>query len=153
MKILVLGLGNELISDDGVGILAARALKEKLEGKADVVESSLHGVALMDLFVGYDRTVVIDAIQTGEHAPGTILKLGPDDFRPVTAPSPHYSGLPEVLALAERLELDFPKDIVILAMEVADTRTFREELTERVREALPELIRRAEELVLGWLPG
>jgi hydrogenase maturation protease len=150
MKILVLGLGNELISDDGLGIFAARALEEKLEGKADVVESSLHGVALMELFIGYDKAVVIDAIQTGEHPPGTILELTPSDLDPVLAPSPHYSGLPEFLALAKRLELDFPSELRILAMEVTDTVTWGGEMTQPVGEALPEFVQRVERLVMEW---
>ena len=53
MKTLVLGLGNELLSDDGVGILAVRRLKETYKGQADIVETSLHGLALLDLFIGH----------------------------------------------------------------------------------------------------
>ena len=52
MRTLVLGLGNELAGDDAVGVLVARAVREELEGEADVVESSASGMALIEVFAG-----------------------------------------------------------------------------------------------------
>ncbi|MFH1737802.1 MAG: hydrogenase maturation protease [bacterium] len=150
MKILVLGLGNPLLSDDGIGFLAAKILREKLLNEADVAESSLSGVALLDLFIGYDRAVIIDAIQTNRNSPGTILELIPSDFDAVVSPSPHYAGLPEILALADRLGLHFPTEIRILAVEVEDPYTIGGDLSEPVKKALPELIRRAQSFVKQW---
>jgi hydrogenase maturation protease len=144
MKTLVLGLGNDLLSDDGVGILAARALKENLIGIADVVESSLSGAALLDILMGYERAIVIDAIRTTLQPPGTISELTPADFDAVPAPSPHYTGLPELLAIAHQMDLDFPKDIRIFAVEVMDPHTVGGDLTEPVKKALPLLIERVQ---------
>jgi hydrogenase maturation protease len=144
MKTLVLGLGNDLFSDDGVGILAARALKENLIGMADVVESSLSGLALLDILMGYERAIVIDAIRTTLQPPGTISELTPADFDAAYAPSPHYTGLPELLAIADQMDLDFPKDIRIFAVEVMDTHTVGGDLTEPVEKALPLLIERVQ---------
>ena len=107
MKTIVLGLGNDLLGDDAAGILAARALREQIGDVADVVESSLTGLALLDLFLGYDRAIIIDAIVTGNKPPGAIHELHPSDLDPVVAPSPHYTGLPEMLAISERLDLKF----------------------------------------------
>lgn len=147
MKTLVLGLGNELLGDDAVGILAAQALKEELNGKADVVESSLAGMALLDLFIGYERAVIIDAVKTGRSPPGTIYELGPEDLSSVIAPSPHYAGLPELIATARQLQLDFPTEIVILALEVEDPYTIGDGLSEAVKQALAELIQRVREQI------
>jgi len=147
---LVLGLGNEIIADDGAGIFAARALTERLAGKADVVESALCGMALLDLFLGYRHAIIIDAVQTLRCPPGTIHALTPGDLDAVQAPSPHYAGLPEMLALAKQLNLDFPQEINILALEVVDPYTIGGALSEPVKEALPELVRRVEELVGQW---
>lgn len=144
MRTLVLGLGNELLGDDGVGALAARALKAPLEACADVdvVESPLCGVALLDLLLGYDRALILDAIMTGRHPPGTIIELGPEDLDPVCAPSPHYAGLPEIFSIAERLALKFPQDIRILAVEVEDPYTLGAGLSSCVARALETLVRR-----------
>lgn len=151
MKTLVLGLGNELLSDDAVGVLAVRTLKEHLQDKADVVESSLSGMALLDLFIGYERAIIIDAVQTGRAPPGTIYELSPNDLGTVLAPSPHYAGLPELIATAQRLHLDFPKEIKIFAMEVEDPYTIGGTLSPGVAQALRDLVQRVEEQVAHWI--
>ncbi|MDW8141182.1 MAG: hydrogenase maturation protease [Candidatus Bipolaricaulota bacterium] len=145
MKTLILGLGNELLSDDAVGILAARALEERFQNRADVVESSLSGMALLDLLIGYEQVIIIDAVKTGRNPPGTISELSPVDLGSVLAPSPHYAGLPELIATAQALQLDFPNEIKIFALEVEDPYTIGGKLSPAVERALEELICRVEE--------
>ena len=154
MRTLVLGLGNELLSDDGVGLLAARSVRSALAGRrdVDVVESPLAGVALLDLFLGYDRAIVIDAIKTRRAAPGSVFELTPADLDPVAAPSPHFTGLPEMLAVARQLRLAFPADIRILAVEVEDAATIGGGMSGRVREAVPRVAARVEKLLAGAPP-
>lgn len=151
MKILILGLGNELLGDDAVGVLAARALKERLQDKADVIESSLSGMALLDLFIGYEQAIIIDAVKTGRNPPGTIYELSPTDLSTVLAPSPHYAGLPELIVTAQRLHLDFPTEIKIFAIEVEDLYTIGEKLSPAVARALGELVQRIERQAAQWL--
>jgi hydrogenase maturation protease len=150
MKTLVLGLGNELISDDGVGILAIRRLRQEYKGQADVIETSLHGLALLDFFIGYDKAIIIDAIQTGNHKPGEIIELKPSDLDEVLAPSPHYSGLPEMLAIAKEMDLVFPKEIAIFAIEIVDSSTLGGGLTQAVADNLDELVKRAKDRLEKW---
>jgi len=147
MKTIVLGLGNDLIGDDAVGILAARSLAQNLNSAADVMECSISGIALMELMTGYDRAILIDAIYTGKYPPGTIRLLTASDLDAVAAPSPHYAGLPEILALAKQLQIPFPQDFKIFSIEVADPFTIGGDLTDNVRQALPELVRRVREEV------
>jgi len=153
MRVLVLGLGNDLLTDDAVGILAARDLKRELAGVpgVTVLESSLHGVALLDLFVGHDKAIVLDAIQSGRASPGTISEIDPRELGAVTAPSPHFAGLPELLVLARELDLEFPETIAIFAVETADQRTIGGSLSAPVRQALPELVSRVGELARAWV--
>ncbi|MHB9025303.1 MAG: hydrogenase maturation protease [Armatimonadota bacterium] len=151
MKILVLGLGNELISDDGAGLLAARALCPELQGQAEVIECSLSGLALLEVLMDYDRAIILDATATGKHPPGTIIELFPGDLGIVISPSPHYAGLPEMLALAKQLNVDFPGEIAIFALEVADPYTIGGGLSEKVQEALPHLCALVRERVHQWL--
>lgn len=149
-QILVLGLGNDLLADDAIGILAARELRERLSTRADVIETSLSGLALLEMMTGYSRAVIIDAICTGRDAPGTISQLDPAALAPVAAPSPHYAGLPEMFDLAEQLDLEFPQEIVILAVEVEDPLTIDGPMTPAVEQALPELVQKVEEQVARW---
>jgi len=151
MRPLVLGLGNDLLADDAVGILAARELKERLGVQADVVESALSGLALLDLLIGYRRAIIIDAIHTSRASPGTITRLSREDLSRVLAPTPHYAGLPELFALARRLELEFPQELVIFAVEVEDPLTIGGAMTPAVRRALPELVAQVQDQVNQWL--
>lgn len=146
----MLALGNDLLGDDGVGLKAARTLKSEAAQDADVIETAEAGLVLMELLSGYRRALLLDSIQTGTKPPGTILEFGPGDFRSVTAPSPHYAGLPEVISLAERLQVPFPEEIRILAMEIENSRQVREDLSPQVAAALPDFVDRARAILAGW---
>jgi hydrogenase maturation protease len=150
MKTLVVGLGNDLLGDDAIGVLAARKLAGELSGEVDVIESSLHGLALLDLFVGYNRLIIIDAISTGELSPGNIIELDPEDLKGIPGPSPHYTGLPELITIASQLQLEFPEEIKVLAVEVADPHAVGRKLSDPVASALGEVIRRVKECLRRW---
>ncbi len=150
MKTLVLGLGNDILADDAVGILAARALMIDLKGRADVVESSLHGLALLDLFIGYDRAIIIDAIKTGQYEPGIVIELSPEDLGEVKAPSPHYTGLPEMLHIAREMALHFPHQIKIFALEVADPYTIGGKMSLSAQDGILRLQEKVKEQLRHW---
>jgi hydrogenase maturation protease len=150
VKTLVLGLGNELISDDGLGLLAVRKLKSENGTAAEIVECSLCGMALLDVLVGFERAIIVDAVKTGHDEPGTIYEFNPDDLGPVFAPSPHYSGLPELLDTAAQLGLDFPSEIKIFAMEVSDPYTIGGGLTMPVASALGGLVDKIRAQLQYW---
>lgn len=149
-SILILGLGNEIISDDAAGILAARALAEEMRGRADVVESSLSGLALLDLLLGYRKVLIIDAEGTGARAPGSITEIDPAVLDMLIAPSPHYAGLPEMFAIAEQLNLDFPDEIRILAVEAENLHDIGGPVSAPVQAALPWLAAHARAIVAQW---
>ena len=76
-RVLILGLGNDILSDDAVGLLVARRLKHELSrfpGIA-VLESSEMGLALLDFITGYSAVLIIDSIQTGQAAAGSVHEL------------------------------------------------------------------------------
>jgi hydrogenase maturation protease len=150
-RILVLGLGNDILGDDAVGLLAARRLRAFLPESVDVLEAAGGGIGLLDVLEGYDRALLLDSIATGIHAPGTILEFSSDDFRNLVAPSPHYTGIPELLQLAEHLDIPFPKTIRILALEIADPYQIREGLSRSADRALPPLVDLARQVVNSWL--
>lgn len=155
MSVLVLGLGNELAGDDAVGILVARAVRDQLSRTragdfVEVVESSASGLALLELFDGHDRAVVIDSIMTGRDAPGTIVEMGMDEIGRVVAPSVHQAGLPELAAVASRMGLGFPSRTRVLAVEVVDPYTLGAPMSAPVAAALPELVKRVREQAMRW---
>lgn len=145
--ILVLAMGNDILADDGAAWGAARLLKQEPLDGVDILETAEAGLALLELLEGYDQVVLIDSVKTGRFPPGTIIEFNPADLQKVVAPSPHYAGLPEVLALAERLNLNFPKRLRIFAMEVENPFEIREGLSPAVEAALPEMARRVREAI------
>ncbi len=138
MRILVLGLGNELLGDDAVGLLVVRELRKLISG-VDFKESNLMGIKLIDELIGYDVVFIIDSIKTGGE-PGTVYVLDPDELKAGRAPSPHYTGVPEALELARALGMGAPLIVRIYAVEVRDPYTIRTGLSEELEKKLPEIV-------------
>ncbi len=143
MKTLILGLGNPILTDDGVGLRVAKELEGRLDQQAaTVMETSLAGLNMLDLLAGYDRAIIIDAIQTIGGKAGQIYRLDIGAFNATRhAASAHDVNLATALALGKRLGLALPQQIDIFAIEVADTSTFSEECTPDVRQAIPVCVK------------
>jgi hydrogenase maturation protease len=153
LKTLVLGLGNPILTDDGIGIHVVRAAASGMadsqfpipNSQLTFAEASVGGLRLLDALAGYDQVIMVDAIQTQDGRPGEIYRLHPDDLRASRhSGSSHDLTLAGALALGRRLGMDLPedKDISILAVEVEDVLTFGEECTPQVRAAIPEAVER-----------
>jgi len=150
MRPRVLGLGNELLGDDAVGIEAARRVKQELTDQVDVAETGVYGLALLDVILGCRQLIIIDAIKTGRLPVGSVIELDPGSFDRVPAPSPHYSGLPEMQALAETLHLDYPEAVVVLAVEIRDGVGFGEPMHPAVVKAIDQVVRRVRQQLTQW---
>lgn len=146
MRVLVLGMGNLLLRDEGVGVHAAHCLmKRSLPKNVTVMDV---GTAILDalpLLEEVDRVVVIDAVQGGD-SPGTIYRMPLDEFAPNPCiASMHGFDLSRVLAMTRRRS---PPDILVIGVEPAEI-TWSMELSPLVGEALPEVM----ELVLEEIEG
>jgi hydrogenase maturation protease len=142
MKIIILGLGNPILSDDGVGIKIAQELKDIVhEPGITIAESSLSGISLLELLFDYDRAIIIDAIQTEKGKAGCIYHLGLNDIEESRhTASCHGINLANAIRLGKQLNYKLPQQIDIFAIEAADVSTFSEELTPDVREAVSSCI-------------
>jgi hydrogenase maturation protease len=112
MKALVLGIGNPILSDDGVGIRVAREVGKNLKDPhITVSETSTAGLSLLDSMVGYDKVIIIDAIQTKEGEAGRIYRMKPEDFSSAKRlSSPHQINLVTALELGKMLNLAMPRE-------------------------------------------
>ena len=149
-KTLVIAVGNDILGDDAVGLHAARALRSDIGACIDILEASGTGFALMDLMEGYDNVLLIDSIITENTRPGTIHQFTRADFQDTVASSPHYTGIPELFQLANQLNIPFPRNFLILAMEIEKDFTFREGLTEPVEKSLPDLTDKVKAILRSW---
>jgi hydrogenase maturation protease len=147
MKTLVLGLGNPLLTDDGVGLRVAQELQSRMNGYPEV-EVGLDywgGLRLMERMIGFDRAIIIDAIVSGK-PPGTIQSLHPGDIPTQRSASAHDVNLPTALQLGRHASAHLPEDdqILLIAIEAADVQTFNEALSPEVEAVVPAAV----ELVL-----
>jgi hydrogenase maturation protease len=143
----LLCLGNDILADDAMGIRVAERLREHLPKTVDVVSSMESGLRLLDHLVGVPRVIVIDTVQTGNAPPGTVYTLREGDIEYTPGSSAHYIGLFETLALGRGLDLPVARELVIIAVEASDCLTIGGGMTQAVANAIPEVIRLAEELV------
>jgi hydrogenase maturation protease len=151
MKTLVLGLGNPILSDDGAGIRVAQEVGEKLKDpQVTVAETSGAGLSLLDSIAGYDKVIIIDAIQTREGNIGQIYRIGPEDFSFTKHfSSPHQINLATALELGKMLDLAMPPTITIFAVEAKDITSFSEKCTPEVEQAIPEVVKMVLEELVG----
>jgi hydrogenase maturation protease len=142
-KTLILGMGNPLLCDDGVGLRIAAELKDRVnQPEVTITETSIAGLALLDLLVGYDRAIIIDAIQTVDGKPGHIYQLDTEAFDTARhAVSPHDIDFTTAVEFGRKLGLHMPQQIVIFAIETSDVSTFREECTPEVQKAIPTCVK------------
>lgn len=142
-KNIVVGLGNPILKDDGVGIFAARIIQELLseDDGIEVAEASLAGFNLLDLIVGYEKAIIIDSIQTKDGKIGDIYEFTPDAIKhTVRLASIHDMNLVTALEFGKMMKMEIPHTVNIYAVEVADNATFGEGLCEEVEAALPEVV-------------
>ena len=140
-RILVLGVGNTLMRDDGVGVHAVRALADGYELPADVrvVDGGVAGLGLLGEIAVANFLIIVDAVKCGG-TPGAIYRLRQEDIRPRRGPfvSAHEVGIAEVLAAAEfsgRLP-----ETHIIGIEPLETETVSLDLSLPLRRAMPQIV-------------
>ncbi len=144
MKTLVLGMGNTLLSDDGIGIIIKRYLEQKLDilsfdgaREIDFVETSWGGFRIIDILTGYDYAVIVDSIKTANKPQGYIHHLKPNDLLPtLRLTSYHDINFATALKLAETLNTKMPSDIDIFAVEVENNYTISEYINPELWESI-----------------
>lgn len=116
---LVLGVGNLLMSDEGVGVHVIRMLVEnyQLPEEVQVLDGGTLGMDLLYYLEGAENLILIDAVEAGKE-PGTLVRLEGDDVPAFLSMkmSPHQIGVPDMLAAA-RLKDVFPKRLVLWGIQ------------------------------------
>ena len=155
MKTLIVGLGNPILGDDGVGWAIASAVSEHLSATAPSIEIdclSLGGLSLMERMLGYDRVVLIDSMETGQSPVGSVqtfpLASLPDPMAGHSASS-HDTSLITALKTAQSIGAHIPKYVDIVAVEAQNVYDFSEELSPPVAAAVPEAVQAVVDLIQG----
>ena len=169
MKTIVIGLGNPILGDDGVGWKVAEEVKKRLnspsppasptgtlrilpggEGsRVDIEFLSLGGISLMEHLIGYERAIIIDALAS-DQATGSVIvsKLSElPDYSALHITSAHDTSLQNALKLGRAMGARLPDDVTIIGIATNRVYDFGEELSTSVAEAIPKAMK----IVIGLL--
>ncbi len=140
-KILVMGVGNVLLTDEGTGIHILKELeKRNLPEGTQLLDGGTAGIDLRYLIEETDHLVIVDSIDAGAE-PGAIFKFKPDDLA-VTSPgfavSGHQLGLIDLLKL-DKIYGKLPRSVVVFAVQPKSL-DWGLELTQEVKAIMPKLI-------------
>jgi hydrogenase maturation protease len=146
---LIVGLGNPILGDDGIGWHVAEAVR-LLVDDVEVDCLALGGLSLMERLIGYERVIIIDAIQTRDGQIGEVstfpLEALPDLSAGHTTAA-HDTSLQTALKLGRTMGAQLPDDVTVVAVEANRVYDFSEELSPAVAQAIPV----ATQLVLDLL--
>jgi len=143
MRTIVLGVGNPILSDDGVGIHVAKDLKNQINHPSITIDEALTGgMNLLDLILGYDKAIIIDAIKTKNTKNGEVRKFSLSDISTVHSCNPHDVSLLEAVEMAERLgEKRIPCEILIIGISMDKIPCeFGETLSKNIAAAVPKAV-------------
>lgn len=148
MVLVILGLGNDLLGDDGIGLLAAEALRALESPEVAIRSTAQSGLYLLEHLQGFDDAIVVDSV-VGDR-PGVIHELVGSDLQAVSVPSAHYVGLPEALALAQASGLRIPRRLRIFGVEIDSAQRIGSAPSPRVTATLPRLLETVQNAAREW---
>jgi hydrogenase maturation protease len=151
--LLIMGLGNVLLQDDGVGAAAVALLLERYQPphSVRVLDGGTLGLSLLPHVEGAERVLLLDAVRA-DFPSGTLVRLEGDEVGPAVATrlSPHQVGVGDLLDGVRLLDR-YPPTVILLGV-VPQSMELHVGLTDAVAEALPALVERAvaEAAALGF---
>ena len=152
MKTIVIGLGNPILGDDGVGWRVVGEIQMHLPASPliDFECLSLGGIGLMEHLIGYDRAILIDAFVSEAEAVGSILVRHLNDLPNYSAfhiTSAHDTSLQSAIQLGQTMGAQLPAEVIVIGIATRQIHEFGETLSAPVAEALPEAARLALKLL------
>lgn len=150
--VLVLGIGNTLLTDDGAGVYAVRMARRLWQGSGvDFAETACGGYDLIHWLTGYQAVLIVDVAVTGLADPGEVYEVNVDALPATLSVRGHGAGLGTALSVGRSLNLPLPRRIHFLAIEAQDISTKGDIPTTPVADAIrptaQEVLRFAEELL------
>jgi hydrogenase maturation protease len=148
---LILGLGNDILTDDGIGPRLVRDLAQLIDNptvRFDI--ANFGGLEIIEYIKGYEKVVFIDAIHNRDGIPGDVYYFIPSDFKETS----HLSSLHDVnfltaLELGNTLNLDLPADLHIIAIEIVEDMEFSEEFTPPLKEKYYSILENVYAIVMS----
>jgi hydrogenase maturation protease len=161
MKTLIIGLGNPILGDDGVGWVVAEQVRAALSNPQSAIPNpqsievdcaSLGGLSLMERLTDAGRVILVDAIFTGAHPVGTVSRFLLDELPNLSAghsASAHDTSLRNALQVGRDMHVPLPDDenVIIVTVEAENVYDFSQELSPAVAAAVPVALKQVLELI------
>jgi hydrogenase maturation protease len=152
-EILILGIGNDILTDDGIGPKIVKQLSQEINDDRIYFDNvCLGGLEILEYIRGYKYVYFIDAIKSSEGKIGDVYFLQTSDFKETS----HLSNLHDVsfltaLKMGEELNFDIPLSIRIAAVEILEDMEFNIELTPQLSEKYDEVYHEVHSEIQKWL--
>jgi hydrogenase maturation protease len=161
MKTIIVGLGNPILGDDGVGWKVVEEIQKQIphillgrpspdgmkpqpgrgDGGVDIECLSLGGIGLMEHLIGYERAIIIDSFIADEEEIGSILVRNLNDLPNYSAfhiTSAHDTSLQNALELGKRMGAQLPGEVIVIGIAIQRISEFGEKLSPAIAEAAPQ---------------
>jgi len=148
-KTLILGIGNDILTDDGIGSRLVNDLIKSISNPEVYYNiACCGGLEIVEYIKDYERVVFIDAIRTQNGRPGDVYYFIPSDFRETS----HLSNLHDVsflsaLKLGHALNLGLSNDLHIIAVEIIEDMEFSEDFSPQIKQRYPEILEKVIEIL------
>jgi hydrogenase maturation protease len=140
--ILIIGLGSPIMTDDAIGLEVAQSIEDKCLPDIETRQEAIGGLDIIPVLWGYRHVIIVDAIQTGQYEPGTVLIFNPEDFDPtITNASAHDINLATAMKIGRDMEPEkMPESVMFVAVEVEDIQTMHEGMTPKVAASVDKAV-------------
>jgi hydrogenase maturation protease len=151
--ILILGIGNDILTDDAIGPKIVKRLQEDLSyDNISFLTAAAGGLEILEMIKNYQQVIIIDAIKTRDGIPGTVYNLTPENFKETL----HISSFHDVsfltaLKLAAKLEIPVPGRIDIIAVEIVEDLTFSNDFSKPISDKYDKIYHEIRETVMGLI--
>lgn len=150
-RIAVLGIGNVIMQDEGIGVHVVKHLEEayRFEPQINIIDGGTSGAELLSFFDDHDRMIIVDAVEF-EKEPGFIGTIEHDDIlrRLTTKMSMHHLGLTDVLSNAKLLDIE-PEEIFLVGMQ-PKSMEITMDLSEIATEQMPQVVHAVLDKLESW---
>lgn len=152
---LILGLGSEILHDDGLpGKLVKELASRGPFKKCDLKTENIVGIDLLDIINGYKRVIIIDTMKTRQGIPGNVELIDIRDIkRTMHLTEFHNVSFSTIMSLGEMLDYNMPKQVHIIAIEIVEDKTFNLEISHRLQKRYETIVDRVVYIVGNILKG
>jgi len=143
MKTIILGVGNQILGDDGVGVQVSNELKKYVKAPNITIDEAITGgMNLLEMILDFDKAIIIDAVKTEKGKNGDVKKISLEDFSTLHSCNPHDISLFEAIKMAKKMGQEkIPKEIIIIGILMEKIPCeFSEKLSPEIQDAVPKAI-------------